>query len=64
MKGYTVESGYMGYLDGSYMLFADENDYRETYEEYEEQCIEFESVLWHNVSYKCNYSVHVARFCE
>ena len=31
MKGYTVDSGYMGYLDGAYLLFADENDYREAY---------------------------------
>ena len=31
MKGYTIESGYMGYLDGSYCLFADESDYRECY---------------------------------
>ena len=31
MKGYTVDSGYMGYLDGEYLLFADENDYREAY---------------------------------
>ncbi len=29
MKGYTVESGYMGYVDGSYMLFASEMDYEE-----------------------------------
>jgi hypothetical protein len=29
MKGYTVESGYMGYVDGSYMLFASETDYRD-----------------------------------
>ncbi len=29
MKGYVVESGYMGYVDGGYMLFADEADYRE-----------------------------------
>lgn len=29
MKGYYVASGYMGYVDGGYMLFADENDYRE-----------------------------------
>lgn len=29
MKGYVVESGYMGYVDGQYMLFADEGDYRE-----------------------------------
>ena len=25
MKGYVVENGYMGYLDGKYVLFADEN---------------------------------------
>jgi hypothetical protein len=31
MKGYIVESGYMGYIDGRYYLFADENDYREAY---------------------------------
>lgn len=29
MKGYTVESGYMGYVDGVYMLFASEADYEE-----------------------------------
>ena len=29
MKGYTTESGYMGYVEGEYMLFADESDYRE-----------------------------------
>ena len=23
MKGYVVENGYMGYLDGKYVLFAD-----------------------------------------
>ena len=27
MKGYTVETGYMGYVEGEYMLFADESDY-------------------------------------
>lgn len=32
MKGYIVESGYMGYLDGEYQLFADESDYREVFE--------------------------------
>ena len=26
MKGYVVENGYMGYLDGKYVLFADESD--------------------------------------
>ncbi len=29
MKGYTVESGYMGYVDGVYMLFASELDYKD-----------------------------------
>lgn len=29
MKGYTVESGYMGLVDGKYMLFASESEYRE-----------------------------------
>lgn len=28
-KGYYVASGYMGYVDGAYMLFADEDDYLE-----------------------------------
>lgn len=27
MKGYAVESGYMGYVNGVYMLFASETDY-------------------------------------
>lgn len=27
MKGYSVECGYMGYVDGVYMLFASETDY-------------------------------------
>ena len=27
MKGYTVPNGYMGYVDGKYMLFASEADY-------------------------------------
>ena len=29
MKGYTTAQGYMGYVDGSYMLFASEEDYLE-----------------------------------
>ena len=29
MKGYFIESGYMGYVGGEYMLFADEEDYKE-----------------------------------
>ena len=35
MKGYIVECGYMGYIDGGYQLFADEQDYREVYSERE-----------------------------
>ena len=27
MKGYFTDSGYMGYVDGEYMLFASEDDY-------------------------------------
>ena len=33
MKGYTIESGYMGYVDGEYILFASEADYREWMED-------------------------------
>lgn len=29
MKGFTVESGYMGYVEGDYVLFASESDYLE-----------------------------------
>lgn len=29
MKGYAVESGYMGYVNGVYMLFASEMDYED-----------------------------------
>lgn len=29
MKGYVTDAGYMGYVNGSYMLFADEADYRD-----------------------------------
>lgn len=31
MKGYVVESGYMGYMNDGYYLFADESDYEEAY---------------------------------
>lgn len=27
MKGYNTASGYMGYVDGEYILFASEDDY-------------------------------------
>ena len=33
MKGYIVESGYMGLIEGIYLLFADETDYEEAYYE-------------------------------
>ena len=33
MKGYVVSDGYMGYLNGKYMLFADEEDYRDYIED-------------------------------
>ncbi len=33
MKGYYVSSGYMGYVNGGYQLFADESDYMEYVEE-------------------------------
>ena len=29
MKGYVVNDGYMGYVNGRYMLFSCEEDYRE-----------------------------------
>ena len=34
MKGYVIDCGYMGYVNGEYMLFADEQDYRESYNEF------------------------------
>ncbi len=33
MKGYNIDCGYMGYIDGEYRLFSDENDYVEEYRE-------------------------------
>ena len=33
MKGYAIENGYMGYVDGDYFLFASEADYREWLED-------------------------------
>lgn len=32
MKGYYVSYGYMGYINGKYILFANEADYKEYYE--------------------------------
>ena len=33
MKGSGVSDGYMGYVNGKYMLFADEEDYRDYIED-------------------------------
>ena len=32
MKGYLVADGYMGYVEGRYILFANEQDYRDCLE--------------------------------
>lgn len=29
MKGYTTDNGYMGYVDGKYILFVSESEYYE-----------------------------------
>ena len=29
MKGYTTDNGYMGYVDGKYILFVGESEYYE-----------------------------------
>lgn len=29
MKGYFTAEGYMGYVEGTYQMFASESDYRE-----------------------------------
>ena len=33
MKGYNTASGYMGLVDGSYILFVSEEEYREYMED-------------------------------
>lgn len=33
MKGYNTPNGYMGFVDGTYILFASEEEYREYMEE-------------------------------
>ena len=33
MKGYATSNGYMGYVNGRYMLFASEGEYREYMED-------------------------------
>ena len=34
MKGYVTATGYMGYVNGYYVLFSDESDYRDYYMEH------------------------------
>lgn len=33
MKGYATSDGFMGYVNGRYMLFASERDYRDYMED-------------------------------
>lgn len=33
MKGYATSDGFMGYVNGKYMLFASERDYRDYMED-------------------------------
>jgi len=33
-KCYNIDSGCMGYIDGEYMLFASESDYKDYYNEW------------------------------
>ena len=33
MKGYATAEGYMGFVNGAYMLFASDSEYREYMEE-------------------------------
>lgn len=42
MKGYTVGAGFMGYVEGEYILFASETDYYEFMEDVAQ--------LWYNTS--------------
>ena len=34
MKGYNTSNGYMGYVEGKYILFASEQEYFEFMEDY------------------------------
>jgi len=36
MKGYTIGSGYMGLVNGNYMLFASDYEYQEYLDETDE----------------------------
>jgi hypothetical protein len=33
MKGYNTDAGYMDWLNGEYVMFASESDYRDAVEE-------------------------------
>lgn len=37
MKGYSISDGFMGYVDGGYMLFACESEYIDYIEEEDEE---------------------------
>lgn len=37
MKGYSISDGFMGYVDGGYMLFACESEYIDYIEEENEE---------------------------
>lgn len=37
MKGYTTAEGYMGYVEGKYILFASESEYRDYMDDYLEE---------------------------
>ena len=37
MKGYNTSNGYMGYVEGKYILFASEQEYFEFMEDQEEE---------------------------
>ncbi len=36
MKGYSIEAGFMGFVDGVYMLFASEDEYADYIENNDE----------------------------
>lgn len=33
MKGYPIDDGYMGFVEGTYLLFASDSDYRDYFED-------------------------------
>ena len=52
MKGYYTDNGYMGYINGTYRLFADESDYRECLEDW----VIFREIVWRNLSNSEKYT--------